>query len=87
MAARVHKRPGGSGAGGYGKIDSAKSRDIMTETGKSKGLQNNPGDFGNDNDGQNGVDVKDQAAVDRRRDQASNRSKPRRAKSSFPYPS
>jgi hypothetical protein len=71
----------------YGKIDDGKSRDIMTETGKSQGRQNNPGDFGNGNDGQNGVDLTDQAAADRRSRSASKRLKPRRARNSFPYPS
>ena len=73
-------------AGSYGKIDSSKSRDIMTETGKSQGRQNSPGDFGNGNDGENGVDLTDKAAADRRRRQAATRAKPRRARNSFPYP-
>ena len=40
--------PGASAAKDYGKIDSDKSRDIMTEVGKSKGKENNSADFGND---------------------------------------
>jgi|GEM_PF-2926916 len=44
---------------GYGKIDPGKTRDIMTEVGKSKGQQNNSGDFGNGNDGATGATGED----------------------------
>jgi len=71
----------------YGPIDRARSRDITTETGKSKGRENCPGDFGNGNDGRNGVDTQDRAAEDRRKRAASRRAQPRRARNSFPYPS
>jgi hypothetical protein len=39
----------------YGKIDTEKTRDIMTEVGKSKGRRNNSGDFGNGDDGAKGA--------------------------------
>jgi len=45
---------------GYGKVDPGKARDIMTEVGKSKGQQNNSGDFGNGNDGATGATGEDQ---------------------------
>jgi hypothetical protein len=43
--------PSRSATGGYGKVDTDASRDVMTEVGKSKGQNNNSGDFGNGNDG------------------------------------
>jgi hypothetical protein len=71
----------------YGKIDRTRERDIMADTGKSKGRLNNPGDFGNGNDGSQGVDNTDSAAADRRKRQAAARAKPRSARRSHPYPS
>jgi hypothetical protein len=40
--------PGGAPAKGYGKIDTNKEQDIMTDVGRSKGEGNNSADFGND---------------------------------------
>ncbi|MGA8708971.1 MAG: hypothetical protein WB646_18520 [Steroidobacteraceae bacterium] len=71
---------------GYGKIDRTRERDIMADTGKSKGRSNNPGDFGNGNDGSQGVDNTDRAAEERRKRQAAARAQPRRGRS-HPYPS
>jgi hypothetical protein len=54
--------PGKSSDLGYGKIDAGKSRDIMAEVGKSKGQQNNSGDFGNGEDGATGATGEDKVA-------------------------
>jgi hypothetical protein len=62
MADQPTGKPAAPGKGpqlGYGKIDSAKSRDIMTEVGKSKGQRNNSGDFGNGEDGATGATGED----------------------------
>jgi hypothetical protein len=47
----------------YGKVDDGKTRDIMTEVGRSKGQQNNSGDFGNGNDGETGAGRGDEGTL------------------------
>lgn len=62
MAKQTHRNSAASSNAadrGYGKVDTNKERDITTEVGKSKGQENNSGDFGNGNDGETGATGED----------------------------
>jgi len=72
----------------YGPIDRDRERDITTATGQSKGRKNNPGDYGNGNDGRagTGAQAENRAATNRRRRLDAQRTLPRRSGRSYPYP-